>query len=252
MRNLDFSSWQTVLSTLLGLAVITLIGVGIRLLVMQTIQQRRERENRQINERLRTLIAAYKTLGGSFTGNLVVDPSHLRDLRRGVPQAAAGDLDMPDDEADPAAADPLRPTPLEGPGGERSRRMRDAVEAALSDIILLGTEDQVRLAAKAASDLVAGRRIETAELVVSLRDFIRRVLNLEPVPAGLAIPRQGPTRPAAGGAKGAGSARGGDAGGGGKGGAAGGGGAAAGMGMGMGLGSGLAGDDPHDPHGSAR
>ena len=31
MRNLDFSSWQTVLSTLLGLAVITLIGVGIRL-----------------------------------------------------------------------------------------------------------------------------------------------------------------------------------------------------------------------------
>lgn len=27
MRNLDFSSWQTVLSTLLGLAVITLIGV---------------------------------------------------------------------------------------------------------------------------------------------------------------------------------------------------------------------------------
>ena len=38
MRNLDFSSWQAVLSTLLGLAVITLIGVGIRLLVMQTIQ----------------------------------------------------------------------------------------------------------------------------------------------------------------------------------------------------------------------
>ena len=251
MRNLDFSSWQTVLSTLLGLAVITLIGVGIRLLVMQTIQQRRERENRQINERLRTLIAAYKTLGGSFTGSLVVDPSHLRDLRRGVPQAAAGDPDALD-EADLDAADPLRPTSLEGPGGERRRRVRDAVEAALSDIILLGTEDQVRLAAKAASDLVAGRRIETAELVVSLRDFIRRVLNLEPVPAGLAIPRQGPTRPAAGGSKGAGGARGGDTGGGGKGGAAGGGGAAAGMGMGMGLGSGLAADDPHDPHGGAR
>ena len=94
MRNLDFSSWQTVLSTLLGLAVITLIGVGIRLLVMQTIQQRRERENRQINERLRTLIAAYKTLGGSFTGNLVVDPSHLRDLRRGVPPVSYTHLDV--------------------------------------------------------------------------------------------------------------------------------------------------------------
>jgi len=242
MRNLDFSSWQTVLSTLLGLAVITLIGVGIRLLVMQTIQQRRERENRQINERLRTLIAAYKTLGGSFTGNLVVDPSHLRDLRHGAPQAAV---------ASGAHDDPLRPAALDGPGGERRRRVRDAVEAALSDIILLGTEDQVRLAAQAAADLVAGRRIETAELVVSLRDFIRRVLNLEPVPVGLAIPRQGPTRPAAGGAKG-GNARG-EAGGGGKGGGggAGGGGAAAGMGM-MGVGAGLAADDPHDPHGGAR
>ncbi len=86
---------------------------------------------------------------------------------------------------------------------------------------------------------------------MSLRDFIRRVLNLEPVPVGLAIPRQGPTRPAAGGAKG-GNARG-EAGGGGKGGGggAGGGGAAAGMGM-MGVGAGLAADDPHDPHGGAR
>jgi len=61
VRNLDFTSWPALLSTLLGLSVITLIGVGIRLLAMQTIQQRRERENRQINERLRTLIAAYKT-----------------------------------------------------------------------------------------------------------------------------------------------------------------------------------------------
>ena len=75
MRNLDFSSWQGVISTLLGLAVVTVVMVGIRLLVMETVQQRRNRENRQINERLRTLIAAYKTLGGSFTGNLTVDPS---------------------------------------------------------------------------------------------------------------------------------------------------------------------------------
>ena len=60
MRNLDFSSWEGILSTLAGLVLITVIGVGIRLLAMHTIQQRRERENRQINERLRTLIAAYK------------------------------------------------------------------------------------------------------------------------------------------------------------------------------------------------
>jgi hypothetical protein len=78
MRSMDFSSWQGVFSTLLGLAVFTLIGVGIRVLMMQTIQQRRERMNRQINERLRTLVAAYKVLGGSFTGELTVDPTSGR------------------------------------------------------------------------------------------------------------------------------------------------------------------------------
>ncbi len=82
MRGVDVSSWQAVLSTVVGLALATLVGVGFRLLAMYTIQQRRERENRQINERLRTLIAAYKTLGGSFTGDLTVDPTHRRDLDR--------------------------------------------------------------------------------------------------------------------------------------------------------------------------
>jgi hypothetical protein len=179
VRNLDFTSWPALLSTLLGLSVITLIGVGIRLLAMQTIQQRRERENRQINERLRTLIAAYKTLGGSFTGDLAVDPAHLRDLKR--------DTDGVTDHAP------------KGPGdrasrSDRSRRIRDAVEAALSDIILLGTEEQVRLAAAAAAELAAGRPVETAALVISLRDFIRQVLDLQPVPSELVIPKQGPSR----------------------------------------------------------
>ena len=191
MRGLDFSSWQAMLSTLLGLAVITLIGVGIRLLVMQTMQQRRERENRQINERLRTLIAAYKTLGGSFTGALHVDPRHLRDLR----QPAA-----------PDASDDAMLLPADGvAGSDRARRIRDAVEAALSDIILLGTDDQVRLAATAATELAQGRPVQTAELVVSLRNFIRDALDLAPIPASVAIPRQGPARPAPG-AKGKGEA----------------------------------------------
>jgi len=173
MRNLDFSSWQAVLSTLVGLAVITIIGVGIRILAMQTVQQRRERDNRQINERLRTLIAAYKVLGGSFTGDLAVDPSHLRQTRDA-------------------------PLGAELPRSDRSRRIRDAVEASLSDIILLGTEAQVELAARAATELAAGRAVHTDELVISLRDFIREVLDLEPVQRGLAIPKQGPARPAAG------------------------------------------------------
>jgi uncharacterized membrane protein YgcG len=228
MRNLDLSSWHALLSTLLGLAVITLIGVGIRLLVMQTLQQRRERENRQINERLRTLIAAYKVLGGSFTGDLAVDPTHLRELRQ---RAGANDE---------AAA---------GEGSDRARRMRDAVEAALSDIILLGTEAQVRLAANAAAELVAGRHVHTHELVVSLRDFIRGVLDLEAVPADLPIPKQGPTRPSSS------SSRGGKGGGEGamreggrSGGRGGGGGMGMGAGMGLGIGGGLAIGDEDSQH----
>ena len=215
MRNLDFSSWQTLVSTLLGLAVITLIGVGVRLLVMQSIQRRRERENRQINERLRTLIAAYKTIGGSFTGDLTVDPTHLRDLQR---RAAAMESEAQ----------------IDATGSDRTRRIRDAVEAALSDIILLGTEEQVRLAATAARELVEGRPVHTHELVVSLRVFIRHALDLDPIPDTVAIPKQGPTRPGGGGGGGRGKADGGkgDARGGGKGG--GGGGMGAGMGMGAG------------------
>jgi heme exporter protein D len=209
MRNLiDFSSWQGVLSTLLGLVVFTLVAVGIRLLVMQRVQQRRERQNRQINERLKTLIAAYKTLGGSFTGNLGVDPSHLRELRlraaaaqAAVDAAQGGVGAVPQEDAADAG----------DAGAERRRRIRDAVEAALSDVILLGTQEQVRLAAQAAQDMVAGRTIETGALVRSLRVFIREVLDLEALPEGLAIPDQGPVRTAgtagrAGAAGGAGGA----------------------------------------------
>ena len=188
MRSLiDFGSWQGVLSTLLGLVLVTIVAVGIRLLVMQRVQQRRERQNRQINERLKTLIAAYRTLGGSFTGNLAVDPTHLREVRM---RSAA------------AVADPEGKAMLEQGSSERSRRIRDTVEAALSDVVLLGTAEQVRMAAQAASDMVAGRKIETAALVRSLRDFIREVLDLETVPADLQIPGQGPVRSASAGGRG--------------------------------------------------
>lgn len=230
MRNLDFSSWQALLSTLVGLVLISFIAVGVRLLVMQTVQQRRERENRQINERLKTLIAAYKTLGGSFTGDLAVDPRHLRDLQR--PRQLDEDSGgSPGEDA--------------GSSSDRSRRIRDAVEAALSDVILLGTEPQVRLAAKAAADLAAGRATRTDELVVSLRNFIRQVLDLDPVPAELAIPSQGPARTSGGGKGQAGkSGEGGERGnakqgGGGAGGMA----AGGGLGIGVGMGSGLAHSD---------
>ena len=226
MRSLiDFSSWHALLTTVIGLLLASLLMVGIRLLVMQTIQRRRERENRQINERLKTLIAAYKTLGGSFTGQLQVSPVHLRDVHLRTVQAQ-DPAPTEDGEAGEAVAPPT--------SSERQRRMRDAVEAALSDVILLGTQEQVELAARAAQDMVAGRSIATAQLVVSLRDFIRTALDLDPLPASLAIPHQGPLRPAGGAGGGArGGAAGAGAAGGRGGGAGGGAGAGGGGGMGM-------------------
>ena len=202
VRNaLDLSSWQGLVSTLLGLALFSLVVVGIRLLVMHTVQLRRERENRQINERLRALIAAYKVLGGSFTGNLAVDPAHLRD-QHAKPERQVEPADD-EDAAQSSATTAAEPLVEPRPGAERRRRIRDAVEAALSDVILLGTEEQVRLAATAANDMVAGRPVETAELVVSLRNFIREVLDLEAIAPELSVPKQGPARPGSGAGRGA-------------------------------------------------
>jgi hypothetical protein len=214
MRYFDFSSMQGILTTLAGLALFTLIGVGIRVLMMLTIQQRRERMNRQINERLKTLIAAYRTLGGSFSGELTVDPTHLRDLR-----ARAQEVGETGQEVNQKS--------------DRARRIRDAVEVALSDIILLGTEEHVRLASQAASDMAAGRPIHTAELVVSLRSFIRAALDLEPIPNDVTIPLQGPTRTQGSGGRSKGS---GESSGNRGSGRAGGVDGAGGIGMGMGLG----------------
>jgi uncharacterized membrane protein YgcG len=226
MRGFDFSSWQSILFTVIAIAIFALIGVGIRVLAMLTIQQRQQRMNRQINERLRTLIAAYRTLGGSFTGELLVNPGHLRDLRAMAPSAEQG-----------------ASLPPPGPSSDRPRRIRDAVEAALSDIILLGTEEQVRLAAQAATEMAAGRPIETAALVVSLRDYIRLALDLEPIPKGVRIPLQGPTRPQGGAGRGGKGDSGRDKGGG----QGGGGGAAAGGGTGIGMNLGLGGGRSGDP-----
>lgn len=218
LRSFDFSSWESVLTTLIGLALFALVGIGIRMVMMTTIQQRQQRMNRQINERLKTLIAAYKVLGGSFTGTLTVNPAHKRAQK-------------------PAEGSALTEIAM---GSERQRRIRDDVEAALSDIILLGTEEHVRLAEKAARALVAGQPVPTGDLVVSLRDFIRKALDLDAIPADLTIPLQGPKRPAAGGG-GRGRGEGGGAGGSGGGGAGGGGG-----GGGMGMGQGRI-DDPAAP-----
>jgi hypothetical protein len=138
---------------------------------------------------LRDLIAAYKTLGGSFTGDLTVDPAHRRDLRRHAEAPAA------------ALTAPLDLSLADSPGSDRARRVRDAVEAALSEIILLGTEEKVQLAARAAHELANGKLVHTQELIVFLCAFIREALDLNPLPADLAIPLQAPARPAASGGR---------------------------------------------------
>jgi hypothetical protein len=120
-------------------------------------------------------------LGGSFTGELSVDPRHLKELRA----LAHGENGMALDA-----------------GSDRARRVRDAVEAALSDIILLGTQEHVRLALQAANEMVAGRLVHTSDLVVSLRNYIRDALDLDAIPHDTPIPVQGPARQPSGAGKG--------------------------------------------------
>jgi hypothetical protein len=129
---------------------------------------------------------------------------------------------------------------LSAGGSDRRRRIRDAVEAALSDIILLGTEEQVRLAERAVRELIAGRPVHMHELVVSLRNFIRGALDLAPIPPDIDIPMQGPARPSGSRSGGKGGQEGGGRG------TRGGGGGGMGSGMGMSGGLGAVGsaDDP--------
>jgi hypothetical protein len=97
--------------------------------------------------------------------------------------------------------------------------------------------------------------VRVAELVISLRTFIREVPDLGPMPREIVLPPQGPLRPATGGGGRGGGRGGGDAGNargrGGEGGArgaggVGGGGAAAGGAGVAGLGFGAALGDGHD------
>jgi hypothetical protein len=53
--------------TLIASLVIAVILLAVRVFVMQRVQQKRQRENRQETERLKSLVAAYRSLAGSFT-----------------------------------------------------------------------------------------------------------------------------------------------------------------------------------------
>jgi hypothetical protein len=47
--------------------VVAVLLLAVRIFVMQRVQQRRQRENRQETERLKSLVAAYRSLAGSFS-----------------------------------------------------------------------------------------------------------------------------------------------------------------------------------------
>lgn len=136
--------------------------------------------------------------GYSFTGTLSVDPTHLKELRQ------RSQSDAEDGEDEPIGPPISNSLPISDslPTSDRLRRILDAVETALSDVILLGTEEQVRLASRAVTELVAGGPIHTGELVISLRNFIRQALDLAPYRAISQSPCRGRRgRPAPAGAK---------------------------------------------------
>ena len=53
--------------TLIASLVVTIVLLVVRVFVMQRVQQRRQRENRQETERLKSLVAAFRSLAGSFS-----------------------------------------------------------------------------------------------------------------------------------------------------------------------------------------
>lgn len=53
--------------TLIASLVVAVVLLAIRVFVMQRVQSRRQRENRQETERLKSLVSAYRSLAGSFS-----------------------------------------------------------------------------------------------------------------------------------------------------------------------------------------
>jgi hypothetical protein len=64
LRAIDFGvlPW-----TVIGSLVIAVALLAIRIFVMQRVQSRRQRENRQETERLKSLVGAYRAMAGSFS-----------------------------------------------------------------------------------------------------------------------------------------------------------------------------------------
>ena len=195
LSNIGASSLPIIISL-----VVAIVLLAIRIFVMQRVQSKRQRENRQETERLKSLVAAYRSLAGSFS---------------------------------PAT-------------GEQSTQM----EESLSDIVLFGSVEQVRMAAQCAMALKRNEAVDYQPLADSLRSDLRTQLGLGPIPDDIELPDSGPSRSAKNGRgegegrNGGGAAgRGGNAGGGGGGGIGG----AIGLGGVVGLGGAHAGQTEQQP-----
>lgn len=65
--------WGPLSATVIASLVVAVVLLAIRITVMQRVQSRRQRENRQETERLKAMIAAYRALAGSFSPALPGD-----------------------------------------------------------------------------------------------------------------------------------------------------------------------------------
>lgn len=64
MRSIDMGALPLTVVVSITVAIFLLV---IRIFVMQRVQTRRQRENRQETERLKSLVGAYRTMAGSFS-----------------------------------------------------------------------------------------------------------------------------------------------------------------------------------------
>ncbi|WP_332752123.1 preprotein translocase subunit YajC [Hydrogenophaga sp.] len=76
---MNLASFGPLSLTLFASLVIALVLLAIRIVVMQRVQQRRQRENRQETERLKSLVAAYRALAGSFSPATVENASQMEE-----------------------------------------------------------------------------------------------------------------------------------------------------------------------------
>lgn len=53
--------------TVIGSLLMAVLLLVIRIMIMQRVQSKRQRENRQETERLKSMVAAYRAMAGSFT-----------------------------------------------------------------------------------------------------------------------------------------------------------------------------------------